>query len=75
MSEEYRKRIGEFLQNYIDITDTKREWQYSDERVIYEGIALLLSIFTAEELKREMLKEAGVIISYEIIDKCHGGEK
>ena len=70
MSEEYRKRIGEFLQNYIDITDTKREWQYSDERVIYQGIALLLSIFTAEELKREMLKEVGVIISDEIIDKC-----
>lgn len=70
MSEEYRKRIGEFLRNYIDITDTKREWQYSDERVIYQGIALLLGIFTAEELKREMLKEAGVIISDEIIDKC-----
>ena len=70
MSEEYRKRIGEFLQNYIDITDTKREWQYSDERVIYQGIALLLGIFTAEELKREMLKEVGVIISDEIIDKC-----
>lgn len=75
MSEEYRKRIGEFLRNYIDITDTKREWQYSDERVIYQGIALLLGIFTAEELKREMLKEVGVIISDEIIDKCHGGEK
>lgn len=70
MSEEYRKRIGEFLRNYIDITDTKRVWQYSDERVIYQGIALLLGIFTAEELKREMLKEAGVIISDEIIDKC-----
>lgn len=70
MSEEYRKRIGEFLRYYIDITDTKREWQYSDERVIYDGIALLLSIFTVEELKREMLKEVGVIISDEIIDKC-----
>lgn len=72
MSEEYRKRIGEFLRNYIDITDTKTEWQYSDERVIYQGIALLLEngIFTVEELKCEMLKEVGVILSDEIIAKC-----
>lgn len=72
MNEEYRKRIGEFLMNYIDIADTKREWQYSDERIIYQGIALLLDngVFTFEELKREMLKEVGVILSNEIIDKC-----
>lgn len=72
MDEEYRKRIGEFLMNYIDITDTKREWQYSDEIIICQGIALLLNndIFTLEELKREMLKEVDVILSDETISKC-----
>lgn len=72
MSEEYRKRIGEFLRNYIEITDTEKEWQYSDEKIIYQGIAVLIDndIFTVEELQREILKEAGVILSDEIIDKC-----
>lgn len=72
MDEEYRKRIGDFLMDYLDITDTSREWKYSDEIVIYQGIAKLLDngIFSIGGLKREILKKVGVILSDETISNA-----
>ena len=52
MSDEYRERIAEFLSQYIDILDCKLG--YGDERVIRQGIKLLIeqNIFSKSGLKK-----------------------
>lgn len=70
MSEEYRKRIADFILGFIDIADCKRG--YSDDDVIRQSIKALISneIFTVASLQEEMLRRNAVFVSKEFIIAC-----
>lgn len=70
MGDEYRKRIGNFLSNYIDITSDG--YGYDNEDVIRQGIKALINedIFSAEELQRAALIRDCVWIPLDFINKC-----
>ena len=70
MTDDYRKGIGKFLENYIDIVVDG--YSYDNEEVIKQGIKALIKegIFSAEELQRAALKECRVLIPIDFINKC-----
>lgn len=70
MTEEFRKRVGKFLSEYIDITDSR--FRYEDDEVIRGGIRELIEkeIFSIRELQIRMGKEVNVLIPEEFIRMC-----
>ena len=70
MTDDYRKRIGEFLANYIDINVDG--YSYDNEDVIKQGIETLIKegIFSAERLQRAALIGYCVWIPLDFINKC-----
>lgn len=65
MTEENRRKIGEFLSEYIDINDKK--YTYSDEAVIRAGLKILIekNIFERRELKKVILKNCELLLEDE----------
>ena len=70
MADEYRKGIGSFLSNYIDITADG--YGYDDENVIKQGIKALVKegVFSAKKLQKRALNESSVLIPLDFINKC-----
>lgn len=70
MSEEFRYRISLFLKEWIDVTDPKVG--YGDDRVIRQGIKLLIEtgVFDEQEMRKVALKEHGLVIPEGFINRC-----
>lgn len=70
MSDEYRERIAEFLSQYIDVLDCRLG--YGDERVIRQGIKLLIeqNIFSKKQIKKELMRQQGIVLTDGFIEKC-----
>lgn len=70
MGKEFRKRIADFLSEYIDVNEPGIG--YDDERVIEQGIGILVyeGIFGVEELQKEALREQNVLIPLDFIKTC-----
>lgn len=72
MSDEYRKRMAQFVSKYADVTDCKIG--YGDDRVIRGVISLLVkgNIFTPLQLQKQALKDNSVMIPLPFIRECSG---
>lgn len=66
MNEEYRAKITEFLNPYIEVEPVGIEDGIMTEKAIIQGLKLLinLGIFTYTELKKEISKEYEIIIPW-----------
>lgn len=67
MTEAYKTKLAEFIANHVNILDGKHSFQ--EEEVVRQSIALLLKekAFTVDELRKQALKEQGIIISWEML--------
>lgn len=69
MTEYSKKRVGQFLKKYVDISPGH---SYTEECVIRQGINELISncIYTPKGLQRQTLKEQSVLLPLSYIDNC-----
>ena len=67
LSEYCREKIGGFLEDYIEINQPG--YTYSDEKLIQAAIKCLVDdeIFTMEELQKEILRKASVLLPMKYI--------
>ena len=67
LSEYCREKIGGFLEDYIEIN--RPGYAYSNEKVIQAAIKRLVDdeIFTMEELQKEILRKASVVLPMKYI--------
>jgi hypothetical protein len=64
MNEEYKKKLTEFLNPYIEVKQVGMQDGIMTERAIRQGLKLLIKegLFSTAELKKEILKQYGIII-------------
>jgi hypothetical protein len=64
MNEEYRKKLTEFLNPYIEVEQVGLQDGIMTERAIRQGLKLLIKegLFSYVELRKEILKQYGIII-------------
>jgi hypothetical protein len=65
MNEDYRKKLTEFLNPYIEVEPVGLQNGIMTERAIRQGLKLLVKegLFSSSELRKEILKQYGIIIS------------
>lgn len=70
MNMESRKRIGKFLEYYMDIVDPSAN--YSDEDFIEQSFEQLINegLFTTKELQKELLSTANVLVPIDFLEYC-----
>lgn len=69
MSYEFRKRMADFISEYID---TINGGKYEDDDVIRQSIRILITenVFTVEELRKQALKDHYILIPKQFIREC-----
>lgn len=69
MSEEFKRRAGKFIAEYFD---KEPKASYEDERIIKEGIRILIhdNVFTKKELQKETMKKYNILITSTLLEEC-----
>jgi hypothetical protein len=64
MNEDYRIKLTEFLNPYIEVKQVGIQDGIMTERAIRQGLKLLVKegLFSSSELRKEILKQYGIII-------------
>lgn len=70
IEDDYKKRIGKFLESRIDILDNR--YSYESDKVIRQGIRELITngVYTIKQLQRYALSEELVFIPEKFIEQC-----
>jgi hypothetical protein len=64
MNEDYRIKLTEFLNPYIEVEPVGMQNGIMTERAIRQGLRLLIKerLFSSIELRKEIIKQCGIII-------------
>lgn len=69
MTGEYRKRMADFISEYIDI---KNGGKYEEDIIIKASIEMLITenVFTVDGMRKQALKDYSIIIPKKFIREC-----